>query len=176
VPLCLYALIPAFVPLTKAPPVVKFCNGPQLSRRVDFNLFNIIEPATFHCFLQLWEQEEVARSKIRGVGMVWERRKLVFRQKFICGDSPVGRDIVMVQDQTAGAPLLRAMSAHGVAEALQDCFMEFLMYLCNLSDSQTSVSVKDFSHTCHILIGVGDGRTPWARFVFKGPVNCLRSN
>jgi len=34
----------------------------------------------------------------------------------------------MVQDPIAGAPLLRAMSAHSVVEALQDCFLEFLMY------------------------------------------------
>ena len=27
-----------------------------------------------------------------------------------------------------GTPLLRAMSAHSVAEALQDCFVEFLVY------------------------------------------------
>jgi len=51
----------------------------------------------------------------------------VFRQKFICGDSPVGRGVVVVQDPDAGAPLLRAMSAHSVAEALQDCFVEFLI-------------------------------------------------
>jgi len=44
------------------------------------------------------------------------------------GDSPVGRGVVMVQDPVAGAPLLRAMSAHSVAEALQDCFVEFLIY------------------------------------------------
>jgi len=106
----------------KAPLVVTFCNGPQLSRRVGFNLFNVIELATFHCFFQLGEQEEVAQSNVRGVGRVWKRRNVVFRQKFICGDSPVGRGIVMVQDPIAGAPLLRAMSAHSVVEALQDCF------------------------------------------------------
>ena len=47
----------------------------------------------------------------------------MFRQKFICGDSPVSRGIVMVHD-----PLLRAMSAHRVAKALQHCFVEFLIY------------------------------------------------
>jgi len=52
----------------------------------------------------------------------------VFRQKFICGDSLVSRGIVMVQDPIAGTPLLRAMSAHSVAEALQNCFVEFLIY------------------------------------------------
>jgi len=46
----------------------------------------------------------------------------------ICGDSPVGRGIVMLQDQIAGAPLLRAMSAHSVAEAFQKCFVEFFVY------------------------------------------------
>jgi len=57
----------------------------------------------------------------------------VFRQKFICGDSPVGRGIVMVQDPIAGAPLLRVMSVHSVTGALQDCFVEFLIYrLCPL--------------------------------------------
>ena len=53
---------------------------------------------------------------------------MLFRQKFICGDSPVSRGIVMVQDPIAGTPLLRAMSAHSVAQALQDCFVEFLIY------------------------------------------------
>jgi hypothetical protein len=52
----------------------------------------------------------------------------MFRQKFICGDSPVSRGIVMVQDLIAGAPLLMAMSAQSVAEALQDSFVEFLIY------------------------------------------------
>jgi len=106
VSLCLYALIPAFLSLTKTPLVVTFSNSPQLSRR-------IIESATFHCFVQL--RKEVIRSKVRGVGRVWERWKFVFRQKFICGDSPVGRGIVMVQDPIARAPLLRAMFAHSVA-------------------------------------------------------------
>jgi len=111
-----------------------FCNGPQLSRRVGLNLFNVMESATFHCFLQLREQEEVARSKVRGVGRLWERRKVVFRQKFICGDEPCSRGIVMVQDPIAGAPLFRAMSAHSVAEALQDCFVEFLIYCLSSRD------------------------------------------
>ena len=52
----------------------------------------------------------------------------MFRQKFICGDSPLGRGVVVVQDPVAGAPLFRAMSAHRVAEAVQDCFVEFLIY------------------------------------------------
>ena len=52
----------------------------------------------------------------------------MFRQKFICGDSPVGRGIVMVQDPIAGVPLLRAMSAHNIVEAMQDCSVELLIY------------------------------------------------
>ena len=39
----------------------------------------------------------------------------------------MGRGVIMVQDPVAGAPLLRAMSAHSIAEALQDCFVEFLI-------------------------------------------------
>jgi hypothetical protein len=74
------------------------------------NRFNIIESVTFHGFLQLWEQEEVTWSKVRGVGTVWEGRNVVFCQKFTCGDSSVSRSIVMVQDPFAGTPLLRAMS------------------------------------------------------------------
>ena len=58
----------------------------------------------------------------------------MFPQKFICGDSPVGRGVVVVQDPIAGAPLLRAMSAHSVAEALQDCFVEFLIYRLSCRD------------------------------------------
>ena len=65
---------------------------------------------------------------------MWERRNALFRQKFICGDSPVGRGVVVVLDPVAGAPLLRAMSAHSVAEALQDCFVEFLIYRLSCRD------------------------------------------
>jgi hypothetical protein len=82
------------------------------------DIFNLIELANFHCFLQLWEQEEVTRSKVRGVGKLWERRNVVFRKKSIYDDSPVGRDVVMVQNPIAGAPFLRAMSAPSIAEAL----------------------------------------------------------
>jgi hypothetical protein len=92
------------------------------------NLFSVIESAIFHCFLQLQEQEEVAWSKIRGVGRVWEGQNIVFHQKFICADSRMSRGIVMVQDPIAGMPLLRTMSAHSVAEALHDCFVEFPIY------------------------------------------------
>ena len=59
---------------------------------------------------------------------------MLFRQKLICGDSPVGRGIVVVQDPVAGAPLLRAMFAHSVAEPLQDCFVEFLIYRLSCRD------------------------------------------
>jgi len=58
----------------------------------------------------------------------------VFPQKFICGDSPVGRGVVMAQDPVAGALLLRAMSMHIVAEALQDCSVEFLIYRLSCRD------------------------------------------
>ena len=34
----------------------------------------------------------------------------------------------MVQDPIAGTPLLMAMAEHSVAEALQDSFVEFLIY------------------------------------------------
>ena len=39
-----------------------------------------------------------------------------------------------MQDPVARAPLLRAMSAHSVAEALQDCFVEFLIYRLSCRD------------------------------------------
>ena len=42
--------------------------------------------------------------------------------------------VVVVQDPVAGAPLLRAMSAHSVIEALQDCFVEFLIYSLSCRD------------------------------------------
>ena len=58
----------------------------------------------------------------------------MFRQKFICGDSPVGRGVVVVQDPVAGASLLRAMSAYSVAEVSQDCFVEFLIYRLSCRD------------------------------------------
>jgi hypothetical protein len=81
----------------------------------------------------------------------------------------------MLQDPIAGAPLLRAMSAHSVAKALQDCFVEFLIYLCNLSDSQTSVSANYFSHTCHSLLGVGGGRPAWAGVAFKASASTFET-
>ena len=68
-----------------------------------------------------------------GVRRLWERRNVVFLQKFICGDSPVGRGGVVVQP-VARAPLLRAMSAHSVAEEMQDCFVEFLIYCLSCRD------------------------------------------
>ena len=40
----------------------------------------------------------------------------------------------MMQDPIAGAPLLRAMSAQSVAEALQDCFVKFLIYRLSSRD------------------------------------------
>jgi hypothetical protein len=112
----------------KAPLLVTFCNSPQLSRRAGLNLFDVMNSATFYCFLHMREQEEVARSKVRGAGRLWGRRNIVFRQKFNCCDSPVGVGFDMVQDPGDGAPLLRAMSAHSVAEVLQDCSVELLIY------------------------------------------------
>ena len=46
----------------------------------------------------------------------------------------MGRGVVVVQNPIAGAPLLRAMSAHSVAELLQDCFVEFLIYRLSCRD------------------------------------------
>jgi hypothetical protein len=130
------------------------------------NLFNVIESATFRCFIQLRREDEVARSKVRGVGREWKRQKVVFRQKFICGDSPVGRGIIMVQDPIAGAPPLRAMSAHSIAEALQDCFVEFLIYYLSSRDvlmMNQPVNVEertqhglDLDFTCRAFFGRGD--------------------
>ena len=65
---------------------------------------------------------------------MWERRNVVFRQKFICGDSPVSRGIVMVQDQIVGVPLLRVTSVHSVVEALRDCSVEFVIYRLSSRD------------------------------------------
>ena len=58
----------------------------------------------------------------------------MFRQKFICGDSPVGRGVVFVLDPVGGTPLLRAMSAHSVAEALQVSLVEFHIYRLTCRD------------------------------------------
>ena len=81
-----------------------------------------------------------------GLGTLWERRNVVFRQKFICGDSPVGRGVVVVQEPVAGAPLLRAMSAHSVAELMQDCSVEFIIYRLSCRDElmmNQPVNVKE---------------------------------
>jgi len=75
---------------------------------------------------------------------------------YLFGDSPVGRGIVMVQDPIAGAPLLRAMSRHSIVEALQDCFVEFLIYRLSSRDvimMNQPVNVKE--HNQHGLdIGI----------------------
>ena len=42
--------------------------------------------------------------------------------------------VVVVQDPVVRAPLLRAMSVHSVAEVLQDCFVEFLIYRLSCRD------------------------------------------
>ena len=90
----------------------------------------------------------------------------MFRQKFICGDSPVGRGVIVVQGPVAGAQFLRAMSAHSVAEALQDCFVEFLIYRLscrdelmmnqpvNVEERINMVLILDF--TCRAFFGRGD--------------------
>ena len=52
----------------------------------------------------------------------------------------------MVQDPIAGTPLLRVMSAHSVAEALQDCFVEFRIYRLSSRDvlmMNQAVSVEE---------------------------------
>jgi hypothetical protein len=49
----------------------------------------------------------------------WAGQNVVFPQKFIYGESPVSRGIVMVQDPIARTPLLRAMSAHSITEAFR---------------------------------------------------------
>jgi len=64
----------------------------------------------------------------QGVGRVWERRNVVFHQILICGDSPESRGIIKLQDSIARTPLLRAMSAHNVMQALQDCTVELIIY------------------------------------------------
>jgi hypothetical protein len=84
----------------------------------------------------------------------------VFHQKFICGDSPVGKGIVMVQDPIARVPLLRAMSEHSVAEPLQDCFVEFLIYRLSSRDTlmmnQPINMVLTLDVTCCAFFGRGD--------------------
>jgi hypothetical protein len=58
----------------------------------------------------------------------------------------VCRGFVVVQDPVAGAPLLRAMSAHTVAESLQDCFVEVLIYRLSCRDElmmNQPVNVKE---------------------------------
>ena len=72
----------------------------------------------------------------------------------------------MVEDPVAGAPLLRAMSAHSVAEALQDCFVEFLIYRLSCRDElmmNQPVNVEernqhglDMDFTCRAFFGQGD--------------------
>jgi hypothetical protein len=116
-------------------------------------------------FFQWGEQEEVARSKVKGVGRMWKRRNVMFHQKFICGDSPVGRGIVLVQDSIAGAQILRAMSTHSVAEALQDCFVQFLIYRLSSRDvlminqpvkvEERKQMILALDFTCRAIFGRG---------------------
>ena len=91
---------------------------------------------------------------------------MLFRQKFICGDSPVGRGVAVVQGPVAGAPLLRTMSAHSFAEALQECFVEFLIYRLSCRDelmTNQPVNVEernqhglDIGFTCRAFFGRED--------------------
>ena len=62
--------------------------------------------------------------------------------------------IVMVQDPFAGTPLLRAMSAHSVAEALQGCFVEFLVYCLASRDvlmMNEPINVEEFNQQLQYL-------------------------
>jgi len=180
VSLCLYALIPVFLQLMKAPLVVTFCNSPHLSQCFGLNLFNTIKLASFNCFLQLWEQEEVTWSKVRGVGKVCEGWNVMFRQKFIWGDGPVSRGTVMVQDPIAGMPLLRAMSVHSIMEALQDCFVEFLIYC--LSSRDILMMNQPFNVEEHNQHGLDIGlhlpcflqSRRWCSFPLGGHLLCFR--
>jgi len=83
----------------------------------------------------------------------------------ICGDSPVGRGVVVVQDPVAGAPLLRAMSVRSVVEALQDSFVELLIYRLSCRDKlmiNQPVNVEE--HNQHGLdIGLHLPRFLWSR-------------
>ena len=150
-----------------------------LSCLVGLNLFAVIELVPFHYLLQLLEQE-VALIKVRGIGRVWEQQNVVFCQKFFCGDNPVGRGIVMVQDTIVGAPLLRAMSAHSVAEALQDCFVEFLTYRLSSRDvfmMNQPVSVEERNqHGLNMGLDLPHFRRwrRWCRFPLGGHLLCLR--
>ena len=63
----------------------------------------------------------------------------------------MGRGVVVVQDPVAGVPLLRAMSAHSVTEALQDCYVEFLIYRLSCRDQlmkNQPVNVKERNQHC----------------------------
>jgi len=70
----------------------------------------------------------------------------------------------MAQDPIARMPLLRAMSVHSIAEALQDCFVEFLTYCLSSRDllmMNQHINVKernqhDLDFTCRTFFGRGD--------------------
>jgi len=57
--------------------------------------------------------------------------------------------------------------------ALTKCYSNIL---CNLCDCQTSVSGNDFSHTCHSLLGVGDGQPAWMVHLQRIVVHFLNGN
>lgn len=74
----------------------------------------------------------------------------MFLQHNFCADRLVNRSIVIVQNQITDAPLLRGMSAHNIAEALQDCFVEFSIYsvlLQRINDEQVHQCQKRMHST-----------------------------
>ena len=71
---------------------------------------------------------------------------MLCHQKFICGDT------VMVQDPIARTTHLRAMSVHSIAEVLQDCFVEFLIYRLSSRDLlMMNQPINDEEHNQHGL-------------------------
>lgn len=56
---------------------------------------------------------------------VKEAWNVVFNQNCILSDRPVYGGIVVMHNLTACAPLLRLISVHSIAEAMQGCFVEF---------------------------------------------------
>jgi hypothetical protein len=68
----------------------------------------------------------------------------------------------MVQDPIVGAPLLKAMSAHSVAEALQDCFVESLFTSAtSLIVRRRSARMISRTHATVPLVREVDGLPGW---------------
>ena len=86
----------------------------------------------------------------------------------------------MVQDPIAGAPLLRAMSAHSVAGALQDSFVEFLIYRLSSRDvlmMNQPINVKEWNQHgldigLHLLFFLQSRR--WCHVPLEGHALCFR--